>query len=129
MNNLTILNENSKNLNIRFSLDKYSKIVLTVIAACLLIITANILIKPGELNAYETTQDVNIKSINGSSLWGSELPVNLKQINGSSLSGGDIPVNLQSVRGKDLWDDKVPVDIKSINGSFIFGQELPVKVK
>ncbi len=112
MNNLINLNENSKNAVVKFSLDKYSKIVLSIIAVCLLLITANMYLKPGDLNAYQTVQDVNIKSVNGTSLWGSELPV-----------------NIQSVKGKSLWDDKLPVDIKSINGSFIFGSDLPVKVK
>lgn len=129
MNNLIRIKENPENVTVKISLDKYSKIVLSVIAVCLVLIVSNMYLKPGKLNAYETTQDVNIKSINGSSLWGSELPVNLKQVNSSSFSGSEIPVDLQSVRGRDLWDDKLPVDIKSINGSFITGSELPVKVR
>lgn len=129
MNDLAGIKVNSKNITVKISLDKYSKLVLSVIAVCLVLIAANMYLKPSELNAYETTQDVNIKSINGSSLWGSELPVNLKQVNGSSISGYEIPVDLQSVKGRNLWDDKLPVDIKSINGSFIIGTELPVKIK
>jgi hypothetical protein len=129
MNNLTSFTENSKHVNVKFTLDRYTKIVLSVIALCLVLIVTNMYFKPGELNAYQTVQDVNIKSINGSSLWGSELPIDLKEINGRSINNYNIPVNIQSVKGRDLWDDKLPVDIKSVNGSFIFGSEVPVKVK
>jgi hypothetical protein len=129
MKNLTNFTGNSKQVNVKFTLDKYTKLVLSIIALCLILIVTNIYFKPGELNAYQTVQDVNIKSINGSSLWGSELPVDLKEINGRSISNDNIPVNIQSVKGRDLWDDKLPVDIKSINGSFIYGSEVPVKVR
>jgi hypothetical protein len=115
--------------NLKFSLDAYSKIILTVIAVCLILIVTNMYFGPEKLHALQTVQDVNIKSINGSSLWGSELPVNLKQIDGSSIRNRNIPVDIQSVNSRSMWGDQVPVDIKSINGISIFGPEMPVKVK
>jgi hypothetical protein len=129
MKYLTNFSESPKEIKIKFTLDKYTKIVLSVIALCLILTVVNVYFEPGELNASQTVQDVNIKSINGSSLWGNELPVDLKEINSRSINNDNIPVNIQSVKGKDLWDDKLPVDIKSINGSFIYGSEIPVKVK
>ena len=122
----------SGNLNpvtVKFTLDKYTKIVLSVIAVCLILIVTNLYFKPEDLTAQQTVQDVNIKSINGSSLWGSEIPVNLKQVNGRSVGSENLPVDIKSIKGRDLWNDQIPVDIKSVNGSFIFGQEVPVKVK
>ena len=116
-------------MNTKLSLDAYTKIVLTVIAVCLLLIVTNMYFAPGNLQALQTVQDVNIKSINGSSLWGSELPVNLKQIDGSSIGNKNIPVDLQSVNSRSLWGEQIPVDIKSINGNIIFGTDMPVKVK
>ena len=61
MDNLTNIGENSKNVTVKFTLDKYTKILLSVIAVCLVLIAGNLYLKPGELNAYETVQDVNIK--------------------------------------------------------------------
>jgi len=121
-------NLNNSN-NPKLSLDIYTKIILTVIAVCLLLIVTNMYFTPANLQALQTVQDVNIKSINGSSLWGSELPVNLKQIDGSSIGNKNIPVDLQSVNSRSLWGEQIPVDIKSINGNIIFGSDMPVKVK
>ena len=129
MNKLNLIAGSTGNITIRFTLDKYTKIVLSVIALCLVLIVSNIYFKPSNLEAQQTVQDVNLKYINGSSLWGSELPVNLKQINGRSISNDNIPVDIQSLRGQSLWDDKIPVDVKAVNGSTIFGSEVPVKVK
>jgi len=121
--------ENQNPVTVKFTLDKYTKIVLSIIAACLILIVTNIYFKPADLTAQQTVQDVNIKSINGSSLWGSEIPVNLKQVNDRSVSSGNIPVDIKSIKGRDLWNDQIPVDLKSINGTFIFGQNVPVKVQ
>jgi hypothetical protein len=120
---------NQNRVTVKFTLDKYTKIVLSVIAVCLILIVTNIYFKPPNLTAQQTVQDVNIKSINGSSLWGSEIPVNLKQVNGKSVGSENIPVDIKSIKGRDLWNDQIPVDLKSINGSFIFGQYVPVKVQ
>jgi hypothetical protein len=122
--------ENQNNIkNLKLSLDAYTKIVLSIIAVCLMLIVTNIYFKPANVQALQTVQDVNIKSINGSSLWGSELPVNLKQVDGRSINNSKIPVDLQTINGRSLWGDQLPVDIKAINGSTIFGSELPVKVR
>ena len=111
------------------SVDIYTRVVLTVIAVSLLVIATNMYFRPSNLHALQTVQDVNIKSINGSGLWGSELPVNLKQIDGSSIGNKNIPVDIQSVNSRSLWGDQMPVVIKSINGNLIFGPEIPVKIK
>ena len=129
MENLLISAENQKQVTVKFTLDKYSRIVLSVIALCLLLIVTNIYFTPATLEAEQTVQDVNIKYVNGQSLWGNELPVNLEQVNGRSMSGSNIPVDIQSLRGRDLWDDKLPIDVKAVNGSSIFGYEVPVKIK
>ncbi len=109
------------------SLDKYSKTVLTAIAVCLMLITANIYFGPKVANAYDTLQDVNIKSINGSSISGGYLPVDLQKIDGSSSK--NLKVDLQSVNGRTIFGDKLPVDIQGINGQFFIGSDLPVKVR
>ena len=114
--------------SIKISFDIYSKIVLSVIAVCLLLITFNIFFGIKNLSAYETVQDVNIKSINGSGISGSEIPVNLKKVDGSGTSDG-IPVDIQSIKGRGIFGDKLPIDIQSINGQFIFGGTIPVTVR
>jgi hypothetical protein len=108
--------------------DIYTKIVLSIIALCLLLITFNLYFSPKDLRALQTVQDVNIKSINGQSIWGDELPVNVKEVNSRSINNG-MPVDLQSIKGRDLWDNQIPVDIQKVNGSQIYGYEVPVKVK
>jgi hypothetical protein len=109
------------------NLDKYSKTVLSVIAACLVLIVVNIYFSPKDVNAYDTVQDVNIKSINGSSISGGYLPMDLQRIDGSSSKS--LRVDLSSVNGRNIFGDKLPVDIQGINGQFFMGSELPVKVK
>ncbi len=113
---------------LKMSLDNYSKIVLSVIAGCLLLIVVNMYFKPQDVKAVETVQDVNIKSINGNSIWGSEIPVNMKQINGRSIND-DIPIDIRSVNGRNVFGDQVPMDLKSINGISIFGSDLPVRIR
>lgn len=116
-----------ENIRVKFTLDRYTKTLLTVIAASLLLLVVNLYFSPGKLNALETVQDVNIKSINGTSVWGSELPVNMEKINGRTVND-EIPVNIKSIKGSSLWDSKIPVDIQSVNGSSIYGNSVPVKV-
>ena len=110
---------------VKFTLDKYSKAVLTVIALCLMLIVINMYFSPKDLNALQQVQDINIKSINGSSFSGYELPIEIKKVNSSAQLGIDI----QSVNGRNVFGDKVPVDIQSLNGQFIIGGEMPVKVR
>ncbi|RPI17991.1 MAG: hypothetical protein EHM58_07140 [Ignavibacteriae bacterium] len=122
------MKNNTFTSNVKFTLDIYSKSVLTVIACCLLLIVVNLYFKPADLRALETVQDVNIKSINGQSIWGTEIPVNLKQINGKTVQD-EIPMDIKSINGRDVWGDQLPMDLKSINGISIFGSTLPVKVQ
>jgi hypothetical protein len=120
-----MLKIDSKSEKLVVTFDKFSKVLLSVISVCLLLIVINLYFSPGMLHAYDPVQDVNIKSINGSSLYGSELPVNLKKMD----SDDEININLQSIKGRNIWGDKLPVDIQAINGQFIIGSELPVKVR
>ncbi len=108
-------------------LDKYSRIVLSIIAACLILMTVNIYFSPKDVNAYDTVQDVNLKSINGSSFSGSYVPIDIQRIDGSSSR--PLEVDIKSVNGRNVFGDKMPVDIQSINGQFFIGSELPVKVR
>ena len=113
---------------ITFHLDKYSKIVLSVIASCLILIVADIYFSARNVNAFETVQDVNLKTINGYSIsGGGYLPVDIQRIDGSS--GKNLPVDVKSLNGRNVYGDKLPVDIQSINGQFLVGGELPVKVR
>ena len=128
MNNTIQPFPKSDQYTIKYTLDKYTKIVLTVIAFCLLMMTINFYFKPANLNALEQVQDVNIRSINGSSIYGSEIPVNLQKVNSRSVND-NIPVNIQQLKGWDLWDSQLPVDIKSVNGNMIYGSEVPIKVR
>jgi len=120
-----MLNVELKNNKLVLSFDKYSKILLSVISLCLVLIVINLYFSPGQLHAIETVQDVNIKAINGSSLWGNELPIDLKKVSSSN----EIKVDVSSINDRKIWGDKFPVDIQSINGQFIIGGELPVKAR
>jgi len=121
------LKTNPQAVKTTVNLDKYSKSVLTVIAVCLLLITVNIYFSPGDANAYDTVQDVNIRSIGGSSISGGYMPVDLQRIDGSSSK--NLKVDISSINGRSVFGDKVPVDIQGVNGQFIIGSELPVKVR
>jgi|SRR4030095_1322754 hypothetical protein len=117
-----MLNIDSKNNKLVISFDKYSKILLSVISVCLVLIVINLYFSPGKLHAVETVQDVNLKTINGYSISGSELPIKVS-------SSKELEVDVTSINGRKIWGDKFPVDIQGINGQFIIGSELPVKVK
>lgn len=118
---------NTTTVKTTVNLDKYSKSVLTVIAVCLLLITVNIYFGPGDANAYDTVQDVNLKTINGYSISGGYLPIDLQRIDGSSSK--NLRVDISSVNGRSVFGDKIPVDIQGINGQFFIGSDLPVRVK
>lgn len=109
----SILNkEKNGNIKLSIGIDGYTKIVLSIIAVCLLLVVVNMYFKPATLHAVETTQDVN-----------------LKYINGSSISGSEVPVDIHSLKGSDLWNNEIPVDLKSVNGNFIFGSDVPVRMR
>ena len=119
------ISSSSSNEKVTIHLDKYSKSVLTVIACSLVLIVMNIYFGPSDANAYDTVQDVNLKTINGYSISGGYMPVDLQRIEGSSSKS--LPVDMVSVNGRNVFGDKLPVDIQSINGQFFIGSELPVK--
>ncbi|MCI0448536.1 MAG: hypothetical protein L0Y79_01975 [Chlorobi bacterium] len=121
------ISNNGANEKIIIHLDKYSKILLSLIASCLVLIVTNIYFSPNDANALQQVQDVNLKSINGYSISGSNMPVDIQKIEGSS--GRNLSVDLKSINGRSVWGDKIPVDIQGINGQFIVGGELPVKIK
>jgi hypothetical protein len=124
---MTETNTNNEAVRTTVNLDKYSKSVLTIIAVCLMLITVNIYFGPGNANAYDTVQDVNLKTINGYSISSGYLPVDLQKIEGSSSKS--LKIDIQSVNGRSVFGDKLPVDIQGINGQFFIGSELPVKVR
>lgn len=121
---LKITSVNERNV---IHLDKYSKVVLSVIAVSLMLIAVNLYLSPKDVNAYDTVQDINIKSINGSSVSSGYLPVDIQRVNGSS--GKELKVNVNSVNGRSIFGDKIPVDIQGVNGQFFIGGDLPVRVK
>ncbi len=126
--------------------DLYTKAVLTVIAIALVALVfkngtilndakagqttwsryASIpLNEDGSINVRMTTDmDVNLKSIGGSSIYGT-LPVNLKEVGGSSFYG-TLPVNIKECGGSGVNSNGLPVNIEALNGSSIYSA-LPVK--
>jgi len=117
-----------KPVALRYTIDLYTKVILTLIAFCLVLITSSLYLKPAILNASEPVQDVNLRYINGSSIYGSEIPVNLQKVNSHSVND-NIPVDIKQLKGWDLWDSQLPIDIKSVNGNVIYGAEVPIKVR
>jgi hypothetical protein len=109
--------------------DLYTKSVLTVIAAALVLLVlqhtdftneakasgkdfnsfASVPVnEDGSINVrMMSDMDVNIHSIGGSSVYGA-LPVNLREISGSSVNSGGIPVNIESVDGMSVYS-AIPV--------------------
>jgi hypothetical protein len=68
--------------------------------------------------------DVNIRSIGGSSIYGS-LPVNLKEVGGSSFYGS-LPVNLKEMSGSTINSSGIPVNIESVDGMSVYSA-VPIK--
>jgi hypothetical protein len=110
--------------------DKYTKVVLSIIALALCtIVYQNASIIPeakadhtnfsrlsqipvnddGSINVKLLTSDmdVNIKSLGGNSIYGS-LPINLKDFGGTSVSSYGLPVNIYAVGGSSIYS-AVPV--------------------
>ena len=112
--------------------DMYTKTVLTVIAAALLVIAfQNVDIFP-KANASKSTSafvsipvnpdgsinvkmmdnmKVDISAVGGSSVYGT-IPINMKEISGSSISSYGLPVNIQSLNGSSIYDG-LPVKMKN----------------
>jgi hypothetical protein len=127
----------------------YLKIVLTLIAVCLTVLTLdtlNILPKayatPQATNATPQTYglvpvnadgsitvklapnetlDVNVKSVDGRSLFNGMLPV---AVNSSS---NPLEVNLKLIDGRSVYTSYIPVDIRAVDGSGIFNGAVPVQ--
>lgn len=127
--------------------DLYTKTILTVIAAALiLLIIQNTTIlneakagktnfnsfasipinSDGSINVKFLTEqmDVNVKSIGGSSVYGT-LPMNLKEISGSSFSGA-FPVNFKELGGGAIGTNGLSVNIEAVDGVSIYNA-IPVK--
>lgn len=121
------ISSSQSNERVTIHLDKYSKALLTIIACSLVLIVINIYFSPKDVNAYDTVQDVNLKTINGYSISGGYMPVDLQRIDGSTSKS--ISVDVKSINGRNVYGDKIPVDIQSINGQFFIGSDLPVKVR
>ncbi|MCX6294749.1 MAG: hypothetical protein NTX97_01570 [Bacteroidetes bacterium] len=126
--------------------DLYTKTVLTVIALALLALVfknftmineakadktnfnrfASIPLNPdGSINVKMISDmDVNIRSVGGSSVYGT-IPMNLKEIGGSSFYGS-LPINVKEYGGSTVSSNGLPVNIESVDGTSIYSA-VPVK--
>lgn len=126
--------------------DVYTKTILTIIAIALiaLVFKNGTVINEAKadkaiLNRYASIplnddgsinvklvsdMDVNIKSIGGSSVYGT-IPMNLKEIGGSSFYGS-LPINIKEYGGSSVSSSGLPINIESLNGSSVYSS-LPVK--
>ncbi len=127
--------------------DFYTKTVLTVIAAALVTLvfqntklvneakadkinfnkfTSVPINDDGSVNVKLVSDQmaVNIKSIGGSSIYGS-LPMNLKEIGGNSFYGA-LPINFKELNGSSISSNGLPVNITAVNGTSIYSA-IPVK--
>jgi hypothetical protein len=128
--------------------DLYTKTILTVIAVALIALVfknttivneakadkavynkyASIPVNAdGSINVkMMSDMDVNIRSVGGSSVYGS-IPMNLKEIGGSSFYGA-LPINMKEYNGSSLNSNGIPVNIEAVDGSSVFSA-VPVKEK
>ena len=128
--------------------DLYTKSILTVIAISLVALVFKNTTIVNEAKADKATfnrysaipmnadgsinvkmvsdMDVNIRSIGGSSVYGS-IPINLKEIGGSNIYGS-IPVNIKEYGGSGVSSNGIPVNIEAVDGSAIYSA-VPVKDK
>ena len=126
--------------------DMYTKTMLTIIAIALVALVCkngNIVNEAKadktSLNRYTSIpmnedgsinvklvsdMDVNIKSIGGSSVYGT-IPMNLKEIAGSSFYG-TLPINIKEYGGSSVNSSGLPINIESLNGMSVYSS-LPVK--
>ena len=90
--------------------DAYTKAVLTVIAACLVILVARGTPLVGTAHAdSDKVLAVDLVRVNGRSLLGSyAVPINVKEVAGASFYGNAVPVDLQRVSGSTV-SGAVPV--------------------
>jgi|ERR1043165_3496184 hypothetical protein len=125
--------------------DLYTKTVLTIIAIALVAIvfkkekmvseahagssfnrfTSVPVNEDGSINVkLVSDMDVNIRSVGGSSVYGS-IPMNIKEIGGSSFYGS-LPVNLKEFSGSNVSSSGLPVNIEAVDGMSIYSA-IPVK--
>ena len=127
--------------------DFYTETVLTVIAIALITLVIQNMTIVNEAKADKTNfnkfasvpvnndgsinvklisdqMDVNVKSIGGSSVYGT-LPMNLKEIGGSSFYGS-LPVNFKELNGSAINSSGLPVNITAVSGTSVYSA-IPVK--
>jgi hypothetical protein len=126
--------------------DNYTKFILTIIAASLVVqLLQNTTIlnearaDKTNFNAFASVpvnsdgsinvklisdMDVNIHSIGGSSVYGT-LPINLKEIGGSSFYGS-VPINIKEMNGSTVNSSGIPVNIEAVDGMNVYSS-VPVK--
>jgi len=91
--------------------DTYTKAVLTVIAACLVILVVRGTPLVGTAHAQgDKVLAVDIVRIGGHSPGnGNTLPVNLKEVGGSTFYGSILPVNVKEIGGTSLYGSTLSV--------------------
>ena len=99
--------------------DTYTKAVLTVIAACLVILVARGTPLVGSAHADSSkVLEVDLVKVNGRSLFNSyALPVNVQEFSTSRT----LPVNLKEVAGSSFYGGALPMDIQRVGGSTVSG--------
>jgi len=103
--------------------DFYTKVVLTVIAFCLVVLTARQLeLIPEAQAAHEapTSPEALLRHLN----LNADGSLNVRIMNGEVLD-----VNLEQVDGRSLYSNQIPVDIRAVDGSSIFNNAVPVRVQ
>ncbi|HZW39536.1 MAG TPA: hypothetical protein VFF33_09570 [Ignavibacteriaceae bacterium] len=95
----------------RLKVDTYTKVILTIIAFSLVMLNVYLFFSPAKADAYSSVIDVNLKSIDGNSIY------------------RNIPVSVEEIKGNGFNRNMLNVNIEAINGNSIYGQEVPVKIK
>jgi hypothetical protein len=104
--------------------DTYTKVVLTVIAACLVVLVVRGTPLVGTAHAEgDKVLAVDVVKVNGFPLTGNHaIPVDVHEITVQR----PLPVNLKEVAGASFYGNAVPVDVSRVGGSSVSGA-LPVK--
>ncbi|MEN9798336.1 MAG: hypothetical protein RL653_2032 [Pseudomonadota bacterium] len=104
--------------------DRYTKAVLTVIAACLVILVVRGTPLVGAAHANtEKVLAVDLVRVNGRSLFNSyALPVNVQEVS----TQRPLAVNVKEVAGSSFYGAAIPVDIERVSGSTVSGA-VPVR--
>ena len=113
-------------------IDLFTKTVLSIIAAALIVIAFQNADFIPKANASKTTPgfisvpvnpdgSINVKMIDN-------MKVDIAAIGGSSIYNGTLPMNLKEMGGSSISSNGIPVNIEALNGSGIY-DALPVKMK